>query len=94
MSVAGVSGAVCECGSVWLWQRMDETGHYSTKELVLQVVPGSGHGWQLFRVEERRVGAPGGDLRPVAPLDYENPDHRRGFRFRVEVTDMVGEGLN
>lgn len=43
----------------------------------------------MFRVEKRRVGAPGGDLRPAGPLDFENPEHRRGFRFRVEVTDAV-----
>ncbi|KAK3879098.1 hypothetical protein Pcinc_016307 [Petrolisthes cinctipes] len=64
----------------------------TTNQFIFRVVPGSGHGWQLFHVEERRVGAPGGDLRPVAPLDYENPDHRRGFRFRVEVTDMGEAG--
>ncbi|XP_071515440.1 putative neural-cadherin 2 isoform X1 [Panulirus ornatus] len=46
----------------------------------------------MFRIEGRRVGAPGGDLRPLEPLDYENPDHRKGFRFRVEVTDMGEEG--
>ncbi|XP_069195696.1 putative neural-cadherin 2 [Procambarus clarkii] len=57
-----------------------------------RVVPGSGRGWQLFRVEGRRRGSPGGDLRSVAPLDYENPSHRRGFRFRVQVTDMGNDG--
>lgn len=57
--------------------------------LLVQVVPESGDGWHMFRVEKRRVGAPGGDLRPAGPLDYENPEHRRGFRFRVEVTDAV-----
>nr|XP_053630333.1 putative neural-cadherin 2 [Cherax quadricarinatus] len=57
-----------------------------------RVVPGSGRGWQLFRVEGRRRGSPGGDLRSVTPLDYENPSHRRGFRFRVQVTDMGGHG--
>ncbi|XP_069186499.1 putative neural-cadherin 2 [Procambarus clarkii] len=57
-----------------------------------RVVPGSGRGWQLFRVDGRRRGSPGGDLRSVAPLDYENPSHRRGFRFRVQVTDMGNDG--
>lgn len=55
-----------------------------------QVVPGSGRGWQMFRVEGRQSGSPGGDLRATSPLDYENPEHRKGFRFRVQVTDMVG----
>ena len=29
------------------------------------------------------------ELRAVQKLDYENPDHRRGFRFRLQVTDKV-----
>ncbi|XP_050738814.1 putative neural-cadherin 2 isoform X2 [Eriocheir sinensis] len=62
-----------------------------SNNFTFRVVPESGDGWHMFRVEKRRVGAPGGDLRPAGPLDYENPEHRRGFRFRVEVTD-AGEG--
>lgn len=58
-----------------------------------QVVPGSGRGWQMFRVEGREGGSPGGVLRAVEPLDYEDPNHRRGFHFRVQVTDMVREAL-
>ncbi len=51
-----------------------------------QVVPESGRGWQLFRVG---AGGVGGLLWARQPLDYENPAHRAGFRFRVEVTDRV-----
>ena len=99
-----------------------------------QLVPGSGHGWQLFRVEARDgtaekpqakkealedllgpksdagainpeeftgnarqqdereqvgKGSVRVELRAVRELDYENPDHRRGFRFRLQVTDKV-----
>ncbi|XP_069941535.1 putative neural-cadherin 2 isoform X3 [Cherax quadricarinatus] len=59
-----------------------------SNNFTFRVVPGSGRGWQMFRVDGRRSGGPGGDLRAVSPLDYENPEHRRGFRFRVQVTDM------
>ncbi|XP_045129226.1 putative neural-cadherin 2 isoform X2 [Portunus trituberculatus] len=62
-----------------------------TNNFTFRVVPESGDGWDMFRVEKRRVGAPGGDLRLATPLDYEKPEHREGFRFRVEVTD-AGEG--
>lgn len=30
-----------------------------------------------------------GQLYAIKTLDYENPAHRRGFRFLVEVTDRV-----
>ncbi|XP_071516873.1 putative neural-cadherin 2 isoform X2 [Panulirus ornatus] len=52
-----------------------------------RVVPGSGRGWQMFQVIGLENGAPAGSLRAVEPLDYEDPDHRRGFHFRVQVTD-------
>nr|XP_053637261.1 putative neural-cadherin 2 [Cherax quadricarinatus] len=57
-----------------------------------RVVPESGRGWELFRVEGRPGGGPEGDLRAVQPLDYEDPDHRRGFSFKVQVTDMGTSG--
>ena len=41
---------------------------------------------------ERDEGGKGSarvELRAVKELDYENQDHRRGFRFRVQVTDKV-----
>lgn len=105
-----------------------------------QLVPGSGHGWQLFRVEARdgtgekskakkgnpeealeelhgkkseartinleeftgnvreenereevSKGSARVELRAVKELDYENPDHRQGFRFRLQVTDKVSD---
>lgn len=42
--------------------------------------------------DDGRKGGTGGvrmELRSVEVLDYENPEHRKGFRFRVEVTDRV-----
>ncbi|XP_071548441.1 LOW QUALITY PROTEIN: putative neural-cadherin 2 [Panulirus ornatus] len=63
-----------------------------SNSFTFRVVPGSGRGWEMFRVDERTNGTTGGDLRALVPLDYENADHRRGFRFRVQVTDMGEEG--
>ncbi|XP_042240879.1 putative neural-cadherin 2 [Homarus americanus] len=58
---------------------------------MLQVVPGSGRGWERFQLEGRQEGGgPGGDLRALTALDYENPEHRRGFSFRVQVSDVTG----
>nr|XP_045618159.1 putative neural-cadherin 2 [Procambarus clarkii] len=59
-----------------------------------RVVPGSGRGWQMFRVEggQGPRAAPWGNLKATEPLDFEDPDHRRGFRFQVQVTDMGEEG--
>ncbi|XP_018016189.2 neural-cadherin-like [Hyalella azteca] len=50
-----------------------------------RVVPRSGLGWQLVEV---RAGAAGADLFSRVPLDFENPQHRAGFNFRVQVTDQ------
>lgn len=30
-----------------------------------------------------------GELYALQPLDFEDPAHRRGFRFMVQVTDRV-----
>ncbi|XP_050723500.1 putative neural-cadherin 2 isoform X2 [Eriocheir sinensis] len=65
-----------------------------TNNFAYRVVPNSGRGWQMFGVAARRRGGPGGDLRSLTSLDYENPAHRRGFRFKVEVTDMADDGWN
>lgn len=54
-----------------------------------QVVAGSGRGWRMFRLRPKADGAAAGELSAVVPLDYENPQHRQGFLFRVQVTDMV-----
>ncbi|XP_047735576.1 putative neural-cadherin 2, partial [Hyalella azteca] len=51
-----------------------------------RVVPRSGFGWQLVEV---RAGAAGADLFSRVPLDFENPQHRAGLNFRVQVTDQV-----
>ncbi|CAL4064812.1 unnamed protein product, partial [Meganyctiphanes norvegica] len=53
-----------------------------------RVVPHSGWGWQQFGV--RSVGTVG-ELFANQVLDYEDPNHRRGFRFMVQVTD---KGIN
>lgn len=50
------------------------------------MVEGSGNGWDHFAV--RTVGAVG-QLYPIKVLDYENPKHRDGFTFMVQVTDQV-----
>ncbi|KAK7072336.1 Cadherin [Halocaridina rubra] len=57
-----------------------------------RVIPGSGKGWEMFQVKGRVSGAPGGDLHVMQPLDYENEDHRKGFKFKVQVSDMGEEG--
>ncbi|KAG7158560.1 Neural-cadherin-like 24, partial [Homarus americanus] len=50
-----------------------------------------GRGWERFQLEGRQEGGgPGGDLRALTALDYENPEHRRGFSFRVQVSDVTG----
>ncbi|KAK8730326.1 hypothetical protein OTU49_008218, partial [Cherax quadricarinatus] len=66
--------------------------HDISNNFTFRVVKESGHGWDIFSVQERGGGGPGGDLRLVTPLDYENPDQRPGFRFRVEVTDEGDDG--
>ncbi|XP_045130452.1 putative neural-cadherin 2 isoform X1 [Portunus trituberculatus] len=63
-----------------------------TNDFAYRVVPGSGQGWQMFRVEAASGSLPGGNLRSVESLDYENPDHRQSFHFRVQVTDMGTAG--
>ncbi|XP_063876237.1 putative neural-cadherin 2 isoform X2 [Scylla paramamosain] len=61
-----------------------------TNDFAYRVVPDSGRGWQMFQVEGVSGSLPGGNLKSVKPLDFENPDHRQGFNFKVQVTD-VGE---
>ncbi|XP_050723132.1 putative neural-cadherin 2 isoform X2 [Eriocheir sinensis] len=64
----------------------------ATNVFAYRVVPGSGRGWQMFRVEGVAGALPGGNLRSVEPLDYEDPEHRQGFTLRVQVTDMGEDG--
>ncbi|XP_037779315.1 putative neural-cadherin 2 [Penaeus monodon] len=49
-----------------------------------RVVEASGWGWDHFDI--RTVGTYG-ELYAIRTLDYENPLHRRGFKFMVQVTD-------
>ncbi|XP_063876229.1 putative neural-cadherin 2 [Scylla paramamosain] len=63
-----------------------------TNDFAYRVVPGSGRGWQMFRVKAATGSLPGGNLRSVESLDYEDPDHRQGFHFNVQVTDMGEAG--
>ncbi|ROT73963.1 Cj-cadherin [Penaeus vannamei] len=49
-----------------------------------RVLEDSGWGWQHFGM--RTVGNIG-ELYALQPLDFEDPAHRRGFRFMVQVTD-------
>ena len=58
--------------------------------VISQVVPDSGPGWERFRVVPAGPQEPAGLLQPVGPLDYEDPIHRKGFRFKVKLTDVVG----
>ena len=53
------------------------------------MVENSGWGWEHFglRTEGRE-----GHVFVSSPLDYEDPQHRRGFTFMVQVTDRVSEG--
>ncbi|CAL4064457.1 unnamed protein product, partial [Meganyctiphanes norvegica] len=49
-----------------------------------RVVEQSGWGWQHFGM---RSEGSAGLLYATQTLDYEDPNHRRGFRFMVQVTD-------
>ena len=42
----------------------------------------------MFSIKESRSKS-GGEIKAIQPLDYENPQHRRNFRFQVQVTDLV-----
>ena len=68
---------------------MSNTIYFKLNEFPLQVVPDSGRGWQMFQVEGVSGSLPGGNLKSVKPLDFENPKHRQGFDFKVQVTDVV-----
>ena len=52
-------------------------------------MPGSGKFWQIFWVAPSETAPSSGDIRARTLLDYEDPDHRQGFRFMVQVTDQV-----
>ena len=42
----------------------------------------------MFTLKEGRSKI-GGELKANTLLDFENPEHRKNFRFKVQVTDMV-----
>ncbi|XP_045101058.1 putative neural-cadherin 2 isoform X2 [Portunus trituberculatus] len=50
-----------------------------------RVEPRSGLGWDMFGV---RSSGSSGQLFALRSLDYEQESHRRGFKFRVQVTDQ------
>lgn len=54
---------------------------------VFQVVAGSGYGWERFAVAPGRNHS--GALQALNPLDYEDPSQRRGFKFKIQVSDQV-----
>ncbi|XP_050738703.1 putative neural-cadherin 2 isoform X2 [Eriocheir sinensis] len=56
---------------------------------LFRVEPNSGPGWDNFGL--RSVGF-AGHLFARRSLDYEQEAHRRGFRFRVQVTDQAPGG--
>ncbi|KAK7080331.1 Cadherin, partial [Halocaridina rubra] len=60
--------------------------HDTSNYFFYRVVEGSGWGWQYF---DMRTSGNIGELYVKSPLDYEDPSHRRGFRFMVQVTDRV-----
>jgi len=55
---------------------------------LIQVVPGSGRGWQLVELVGRLDGS-AAELRALEPLDYEDKNQRLGLKFQVQVTDQV-----
>lgn len=60
---------------------------YSILYIFLQIVDGSGKGWDLFFLSAGN--STGSHLHSKIRLDYENPNHRGGFRFQVQVSDKV-----
>ncbi|XP_069191341.1 LOW QUALITY PROTEIN: putative neural-cadherin 2 [Procambarus clarkii] len=57
----------------------------TTNQFAFRVVEGSGYGWERFAVVAARNYS--GSLRVLHTLDFEDPDQRRGFKFRVQVSD-------
>ncbi|XP_066957970.1 putative neural-cadherin 2 isoform X2 [Macrobrachium rosenbergii] len=58
--------------------------HDTSNYFFYRVVESSGWGWEHFAV---RTHGTVGQLYANRTLDYEDPAHRRGFRFMVQVTD-------
>ncbi|XP_068245433.1 putative neural-cadherin 2 [Palaemon carinicauda] len=62
--------------------------HDTSNYFFYRVVESSGWGWEHFAV---RTHGTVGQLYANRTLDYEDPAHRRGFRFMVQVTDRIGK---
>ncbi|XP_066966022.1 putative neural-cadherin 2 [Macrobrachium rosenbergii] len=61
-----------------------------TNDFAFRIVPGSGYGWERFHVVP--VGDGSGALQILRKLDFEDPKQRRGFKFKVQVTDKGEKG--
>lgn len=71
----------------------DQTNLFVWKFLsLIQVIPGSGHGWDRFHLFSENPD--GGSLISLQPFDYEDPNQREGFKFKVQVSDKVSEQLS
>ena len=54
---------------------------------IFKIVPNSGRGWdQFYLTNNNETGC---SLRSKIRLDFENPEHRKGFKFQIQVCDMV-----
>ncbi|KAK8405263.1 hypothetical protein O3P69_001675 [Scylla paramamosain] len=58
-----------------------------SNEFEFRIIPESGFGWEKFRIVSSEHGS--GALQAVQDLDYEDPGQRRGFKFRVQVSDKA-----
>lgn len=84
----GTEGCIFQAG-IWNPTRASRSSSAiisACSSVVWQVVEASGWGWDHFDI--RTVGTYG-ELYAIRTLDYENPLHRRGFKFMVQVTDRV-----
>ncbi|XP_076057185.1 putative neural-cadherin 2 [Oratosquilla oratoria] len=58
-----------------------------SNEFHFRVVPESGFGWDRFRVMPMEDESGQGALEVLQPLDFEDPEQKGGFRFKVQVSD-------
>lgn len=56
-----------------------------TNNNFFSIVTNSGFGYDYFKVVNKNKTS--AELQVWKPLDYENPDHRKGFSFQVTVND-------
>ncbi|XP_045111838.1 putative neural-cadherin 2 isoform X1 [Portunus trituberculatus] len=62
----------------------------TTNDFAFKVVSGSGYGWERFAVVPAMNHS--GALQTLNPLDYEDPSQRRGFKFKIQVSDQGEAG--